>query len=155
MDGYRNVQFAHPGEYAAIRWLNDNVQGTPTMVEAIDGSYKDGSRISARTGIPTVLGWPGHETIWGRSAQEVERREADVRRIYETTDPQEAQQLLESYGVEYVYVGWLEREIYAAPADDDGRFVKFGQFMTAVFSNDEAVIYRMDEAPKPLVRGRR
>jgi YYY domain-containing protein len=150
MDGYANVQFAHPGEYAAIRWLNDNVRGQPLMVEAIDGSYKDGGRISARTGIPTVLGWPGHETIWGRDNAEVARREADVRLIYESEDAEEARQLIEKYDVEYVYVGWLERAIYAAPDGDVRRFGKFDRFMSAVFRNDEVVIYRMTRPPLPL-----
>ncbi len=149
VDGYVNVLRAHPGEHEAIRWLNDNIDGLPVLVEAVDNSYSDGGRISGRTGIPTVLGWPRHERLWGRSDELVSDREEDVRRIYESDDAEEARGLLDDYGVEYVYVGWLEREQY----DPSGaRFDKFAEFMDVVFQNDEVTIYRMAEPDTALAR---
>ncbi len=149
VDGYVNVLRAHPGEYEAIRWLNDNIDGLPVLVEAVDNSYSDGGRISGRTGIPTLLGWPRHERLWGRSDELVSDREEDVRRIYESDDAEEARGLLDDYGVEYVYVGWLEREQY----DPSGaRFDKFAEFMDVVFQNDEVTIYRMAEPDTALAR---
>ena len=42
--------------------LNENVQGTPVIVEASIGAYRgNGSRISIATGLPTVLGWERHQ----------------------------------------------------------------------------------------------
>ncbi|MFQ5459404.1 MAG: hypothetical protein ACE5EL_01280, partial [Anaerolineae bacterium] len=39
-------------------------------------------------------------------------RTADVREMYDTTDLDRAGQLLDSYGVEYVVVGEMERAFY-------------------------------------------
>lgn len=148
VDGYVNVLRARPGEYEAVRWLNDNVDGIPVLLEAVDGSYSEGARISARTGMPTVLGWPGHERIWRGSDEPLAGREEAVRRIYESDDPEEARQLLGEYDVEYVYVGWLEREKYII-------IEKFVQFMDVVFQNDEVTIYRMAGPDTALARGAR
>jgi YYY domain-containing protein len=155
VDGYANILRANPGEYEAVRWLNDNVEGVPIMLEAVDASYGDGARISARTGIPTVLGWPRHETLWGRSDELVSGRENDVRRIYQSNDAEEARRLLEEHGVEYVYVGWLERALYDPDGDGPDRFGKFAEFMDVVFRNDEVTIYRYEEPDTAVARGRR
>ncbi len=153
VDGYVNIQDAHPGEYEALRWLNDNVKGIPVLLEAVDASYGDGARISARTGIPTVLGWPRHETLWGRPDELVASREKDVRRIYESDDSEEARRLLQEHDVEYVYVGWLERAQYDIGREDLDRFDRFAEFMDVVFQNDEVTIYRLREPDAAAVRG--
>jgi len=49
-----------------------------------------------------------------------------------------ATSLLRKYEVEYVYVGWLERQKYG----EEG-LVKFGEFMVPVFENGGVTIYRM------------
>jgi YYY domain-containing protein len=152
MDGYVNILRNHPDEYEAVRWLNDNVAGLPVLAEAVDGSYTDGARISSRTGLPTVLGWPGHERLWRGSDGPLAGREEDVRRLYESEDPAEARQLLNKYGVEYVYVGWLERQQYDPDNTSPGRFQKFAEFMDVVFQNDEVTIYRMAEPQTALAR---
>ncbi|HLA18584.1 MAG TPA: DUF2298 domain-containing protein [Dehalococcoidia bacterium] len=153
VDGYVNVLRDHPGEYEAIGWLNDNVDGIPVLVEAVDKSFSDGARISARTGIPTVLGWPRHEQIWRGSTGPFAGREDAVRRIYESDDPAEARELLHEYGVQYVYVGWLEREMYDPDGISPQRFDKFSRFMDVVFQNEEVTIYRMAETDTALARG--
>jgi uncharacterized membrane protein len=90
--------------------------------------------------LPTVLGWPNHERTWRSSDAPFAGREDDVRRAYETRDPLEARQLLEKYDVEYVYVGYLEREAYG-----EGGLAKFGdpEFMVLEFENDGVTIYRV------------
>lgn len=118
-----------PGDFEAIEWLNQNISDQPTLVEAVGESYTDFARISANTGIPTVLGWPVHEWLWRGSyldplrpetkvqkktggADTVASRVEDVRAFYETNDPQTAQGVIEKYGIEYIYVGQMEREKY-------------------------------------------
>ena len=48
-------------DYGAIRWLQDNVRGSPVVLEAHNEQYSWSSRISNYTGLPTVLGWPWHQ----------------------------------------------------------------------------------------------
>lgn len=56
-------QFAD--DYKVIQWINENVEGSPVIVERNgDGAYQPGSRFATNTGIPTVLGWEHHELQW-------------------------------------------------------------------------------------------
>lgn len=140
LNGLVHVERGRPAEFEAIEYLTDSVSGAPVIVEAVDRSYSDGARISSRTGLPAVLGWPGHESVWRSSDAAFAGREDDVRRIYETMEVSEARQLLDKYGVEYVYVGYLERDIYG-----EAGLAKFREFMTPVFENDGVTIYRLLE----------
>ncbi|TET99115.1 MAG: hypothetical protein E3J29_02970, partial [Dehalococcoidia bacterium] len=118
MNGLVHVQRGDPAEYEAIQWLDRNVEGTPVILEAVGDDFSDYSRVSARTGLPTVMGWPGHELQWRGypSAYTVgpavetpyTDRPDEVATIYTTADIQEAKALLDKYGVKYVYVGRLE-----------------------------------------------
>ena len=56
-----NVQLAP--DYAAIQWIQRNIEGSPVMMEATDGTaYRSiGSRIAMYTGLPTVVAWDWHQ----------------------------------------------------------------------------------------------
>jgi uncharacterized membrane protein len=138
VDGLIHVQVHHPDEYDAIRWLNDNVSGTPVILEAVGDGYTDYARISSRTGLPTVLGWSHHELTWRGSDDLLNGRREDVARAYMSTSPGEAKEVLEKYGVEYVYVGYLEKEAYG-----EAGLAKFSTFMDVAYRNDGVTIYRM------------
>ena len=81
------------------------------MLESVGDDYSafGHARISTFTGLPTVLGWPGHELQWGHDAG---RGAADVARMYERRRGRRARTLLRRYGVRYVVVGPLERTDY-------------------------------------------
>lgn len=150
LNGLAYVQRDDPLEYEAIQWLNRNVAGTPVILEAAEkpGDFTEFSRVSSRTGLPTIIGWMGHEIQWrgypGGDGGESETgtpftaRPDDVELIYNTTDAGRARSLLEAYEVEYVYVGRLERQKY----DEEG-LAKFREFMVPVFENEGVTIYRM------------
>jgi uncharacterized membrane protein len=138
-----------PSEYEALRWLNDNVKGSPVILEAADasGDFQDASLVSSRTGLPTLIGWPCHEAQWrGEScsrgpASSFARRLEDVPRMYATTEVSEAEALVRRYDVSYVYFGRRERERYGQAGQ-----AKFGHFMRTVFQNDAVTIYQMPPA---------
>jgi YYY domain-containing protein len=143
VDGLAYVKTWDPEEYEAIRWIDDNIKGTPTILEAVGDSYSSAGhgRISSRTGLPTLLGWPWHEYRWRGSWGVLGTRREDTERIYTTASVAEAQALLRQYGVTYVYVGPLEKNTYG----EEG-LAKFAQFMEAIFHNDKVTIYRMPQA---------
>ena len=87
--------------------------------------------------MPTVLNWPGHELQWRGSSEPFDGREQDVQTIYETVDTTEAVSLLDKYDVDYVYVGQRERNKYG-----ENGLAKFAEFMTAVFTEGNVVIYK-------------
>jgi YYY domain-containing protein len=131
-----------PDELAAIEWLKENAVGNPIILEATDAVYTHGGRVSALTGLPTLIEWYSHEYLWheGQPAvhEEIGRRIQDVSLIYATTDTHMAQCLLEAYGVEYLFVGLVEREqaeSRAASGDTAAwdALHKFGEFMDVVY----------------------
>lgn len=138
LDGLVLVSFFDRNEYDATIWLRDNVQGTPVVLEAIGESYSSYARISSRTGLPTVLGWPDHEYRWRGSWEPQEDRRQDVELAYETTSLSEAAAVLEKYDVRYVYVGGAERDTYG----EEG-MAKFAQLGEVVYQNPEVTIYRI------------
>jgi uncharacterized membrane protein len=103
------------GDYEMIQWINEHIQGTPTIIEAQTTEYKWGSRISINTGLPTVIGWNWHQRqqrsvldlnqlVWNRSN--------NVAAFYNTTSVDEAWNLIRFYGVNYIILGVQERVTY-------------------------------------------
>jgi uncharacterized membrane protein len=135
LDGTAYLAIQSTADYDAIRWINDSLPAG-VIAEAIGGSYSQYARISTHTGLPTVLGWGGHEVQWRGSAAPQGSRQGDIQRLYETTNWLEASELLDKYGIDYVYVGPLELSTYARLDEE-----KFESFMDKVFDSGEVRIY--------------
>jgi YYY domain-containing protein len=140
LDGLAYIARSNSGEYAAIRWLQDNGKEGEAVLEAIGNSWSPFSRISSSTGLPTVLGWPWHEQQWRGSRELFEGREEDVRMIYDTLDVSEALRLIDKYDIRYVVVGQREKASYGTQG-----LLKFAQFADTVFSQDYVTIYSVRE----------
>jgi YYY domain-containing protein len=132
-----------PGDYAAIEWLRANAPDQVIILEAPGapageyGSYNYSGRISAMTGLPTLLGWGGHQSQWRGNYDEPARREPDIDQLYHTPDIRQVQALLDKYGITYVIVGAFERERYPETG-----LRKFEQFMDVAFERDGTIIYQ-------------
>jgi uncharacterized membrane protein len=129
----------------ATEWLRNHVKGLPTLLEANTqpNLYSWGSRVSIYTGLPTVIGWDWHQKQQ-RSVLPgdiVDKRIQDVRTIYTTTDLAQAKQLLETYGVKYVYLGALERLYYGG--DGLNKFAQASDLFSLVYQNDQVQIYQV------------
>ena len=135
LNGLKFVRDQDPGEYHAIQWLRDDAPWG-RIVEAVGDDYSDFGRVSSSTGLPTVLGWKGHELQWRGSSGPFAGREDDVGRIYQSSDGEEVSRLLEGYGVRYVYLGQRERATYGGDHLDG-----FGCFLRTAFAGDGVIIY--------------
>ncbi|MCP1715750.1 YYY domain-containing protein [Methanocalculus alkaliphilus] len=131
LDGSAWLQEAHPGDAAAITYLR-SLDGDLRIIEAVGEGYSYAGRISSFTGIPTILGWQGHELVW-RSNEDgwYGRRIADVRSIYQ--DPGRSLPLLEEYGITHLIVGPLENERYRVHLPDEGLILVFEADGTLVY----------------------
>ena len=138
LDGLAYARREVADDFAALRWLHDRASINETIMEAIGGQYSSFARVSAWTGIPTVIGWAGHELQWGRDGAELSRRQADIDRAYSSASFEEALSVLREYDVKYVFVGSLERMKYAP----DG-LLKFEMFMDAAFRSGNTAVYRV------------
>ncbi len=104
-------------DYALIRWIQDNVDGSPTIMEmnAAVEYITWGNRVSIYTGLPSVVAWRWHQ-VQQRMVMPggtVERRQADVRAFYDTVDPQTAWTILQRYQVNYVVLTPYEQMLMA------------------------------------------
>lgn len=143
LDGLAYLQQDEPAEYAAITWLRDEApQGR--IVEAVGDDYTRFGNISASTGLPTVLGWKGHELQWRGSSEPFAGREEDIAAIYSGADPVEAQRLLSKYGVRYVYLGSREQERYGVST-----LWQYQDFLKTVFHQDGVIVYEIWNDPGP------
>ncbi len=150
LDGLNYLQSYDPSDYAAIKWLNSHVQGDPIIVEAFDskgGDYSDYGRISALTGLPTLMGWVGHEYQWrvnwlnnAYNANDFYRRGTDINAIYTNTNPGAVFALMNRYNAQYLYVGPLEQSTYPG-----ANLHRFSSFMQTVYSANGVTIYRVPQ----------
>ncbi|GER89597.1 hypothetical protein KDW_37590 [Dictyobacter vulcani] len=148
LDGlnYLKDEGAIPGDYDALRWLNSHISGSPVIVEAVGDDYTGFARISALTGLPTIMGWIGHEYQWRvqwfnsnpDNATDFDRRKTDVSQIYSDPNPQNVLATMKRYHAQYIYVGALEHATYAGAKLD-----RFADFMQVVYHTKDVTIYKV------------
>ena len=143
LDGLAYLKVEEPGEYDAIAWLRDKAP-PGRIVEAVGDDYSRYGNISASTGLPTLLGWKGHELQWRGSSELFAGREEDVAAIYSSGDPDRALRLLNDYGVRYVYLGSRERVAYGVSA-----LPEYDSFLKTVFQRDAVLVYEVWDDPGP------
>lgn len=141
LDATAYLETTFPEDTAAIRWLNDNVTGDPVVLEANGDSYSDYERVSAMTGLPTVLGWYVHEWLWRGDTGALNERAQEVETIYTSTNQEEVKALLEKYQVEYIFVGAREREKYESL--NESMLQSLGN---VVFSDEQSQTYVLQVA---------
>ncbi len=131
-------------DYQGIKWLRENVQGSPAIVEGrTPDLYRWSGRFSIYTGLPTVVGWDWHQRQQrGKFAPMVERRGKEVDQFYNDPDPKQALKFLSRYDVKYVILGQLEK-LYYHPEG----LVKFEGGLDGVleiaYENPDLTIYRV------------
>ena len=130
-------------DFAAITCLSQlaaNVGDSAVVAEgmldpmAYNNQY---GRVSALTGIPTLLGWSNHENQWRGSTYTAARgtRIEDEASLYNTSDWKEVQRVVQKYHITYIYIGPTERQLYAA----GGGLIKFDSLTPVCKSGDVAV----------------
>jgi YYY domain-containing protein len=135
LDGNEYISRYNPDDYLAFNWLATQDYGI--VAEAVGGSYTDYARISTRSGFPTVLGWPGHESQWRGGATEMGSRAADISILYETQSADETLAIIQKYRIQYVYVGNLELIQYKVARE------KFDALFDLIYSNGSVTIYEV------------
>jgi uncharacterized membrane protein len=139
-----------------IRWLQDNVQGSPVIMEGRSRfeEYQWGGRINIHTGLPSLVGWNNHQRQQ-RTLENLDQfiwnRVANVNFFYTTDDVSAAWDVIRHYDIQYIVVSSLERGNYA----DSGGLAKF-DLMTAdgwiepvLVVNDIPVLYRVLRQTSP------
>jgi uncharacterized membrane protein len=130
-------------DYRAIRWMQDNVKGSPVIVEANCSEYRWCTRFTIYTGLPGVVGWNWHQrqqrvlqTLW------VEDRVNEVGNFYNGRDTGSAPEFLKKYNVRYIVVGQLERAAYTSEGLAKFKLLD-GKYWNAVYQDGDTVIYEV------------
>ncbi len=143
--------FSTAEDYRAILWMQENIQGSPVIVEAAPTGvqYAWDSRFSIYTGLPSVVGWQWHEQQQRvYFSGQVIQRGVEVDSFYNTTDINAAVNFLQKYTVRYIIIGQLELGKYT-PSDlaVPNGLAKFEQldgiFWNEVYRDGETVIYEV------------
>jgi YYY domain-containing protein len=148
LDGWRTVVLSD--DYATLNCLSDIVGDNPvTIAEASGGSYDDfmgvtaAGRTGALTGMPTVIGWAGHQGQWRGSSYGVTvgSRPDEIQRLYTDLRLDQVMPILEKYSVDYILYGPVERssEKYGSAGEQ-----KFLEFFDIVCESGDSRIYRVD-----------
>jgi uncharacterized membrane protein len=140
-------EYSFRDEYAALIWMQDNIQGTPVVAEsAAAPEYRSlRNRVPTYTGLPSIIGYNYHQKQQ-RSIlppDTIDRRVSDVNLLFTTIDANQAESLIQRYGVGYVIVGYPERLYYPAQG-----LVKFEQMVTAgrlrvAYRNEHVTLYEV------------
>ena len=138
LDGGAYVTKEHPQDYEAILWFM-NLSGNPVILQAPGELYQWNTAITTFTGLPTVIGWAGHELNWRfPKRSEIDMRWSDAGKIYTSGDVTEAGRLLRKYNVSYVYFGEAEAKRFGNPE----LFEEHPEVFEKVFEYGDAVIYK-------------
>ncbi len=133
-------------DYAGIRWMQDNVTGSPVVLEANVSEYQWGNRYTIYTGLPSVIGWNWHERQQRaiNSSDWVYERIDDVNEFYQTENIERCKELIDQYDIEYIVVGQLESSLFT-----EEQLSKFeaqdGRLWEKVFSYQQTAIYQVIE----------
>jgi YYY domain-containing protein len=154
LDGMLYMDYAHyewhgdmdlSQDYRAIRWMQENVQGSPVIVEAnLRDLYRWGSRFSIYTGLPGVVGWEWHEQQQRTLVPSnwISERIDEINSFYATSDVQAALEFLRKYNVKYIIDGQLEHNQYPGPGLN--KFpAENGILWDEVYRDGDTVIYQV------------
>ncbi len=129
LDGLTTYRERFPDDAAAIDWLLNNTERGDHVLEAYGDDYSDYGRVSAITGLPTAIGWLGHEDQWRGDRELIGPRIEYTEEIYRGQTVAEDEELtedelklrLEFYSIDYIFVGSLERNDFGE--DTAGRLL--------------------------------
>ncbi len=131
-------------DWPLAEWLRRNVEGSPTIVEAVGPSYQWAGRMSVLTGLPSVIGWEFHQVQQRRGyATAVIGRRNDVTAFYTVPDPDAARRFLRTYDVAFVVVGTQE---HALGRDEALVMLDTLPELTGVFRSGRHAIFEVDQA---------
>jgi YYY domain-containing protein len=139
LNGTKYLASLYPNDYKAILWLNKNIKGQPVVLEAQGDSYTDYARVSANTGLPTVLGWTVHEWLWRGTYNVPAPRIEDIKLLYEAPNLLTTKKLIGKYNISYVFIGNLEREKYKKL-----NLEKFNKLGKIIYSSGSTKVYKIN-----------
>ena len=133
-------------DYHAIRWMQENIQGSPVILEGQAYEYRWGNRFTIYTGLPGVVGWNWHQRQQRAVLRNnvVQERVDAVNAFYNSVDLGEIQDFITAYDISYIVLGQLERVFYPGPGLE--KFEDYqGILWEEVYRHEDTIIYKVLE----------
>ena len=131
-------------DHQAIRWMQENIKGSPVIVEANSVEYRWGTRYTIYTGLPGVAGWSWHQRQQRAllPGEWVTNRINEINNFYNETGIENTVKFLRKYNVRYIIVSELEQVQYAP--EGIAKFQQFdGIFWNHVYQYNGVSIYEV------------
>ncbi len=132
-------------DLAAIQCWQQQVQGDNLVVaEAVGGAYNPAfGRVAALTGMPILIGWENHERQWRGATYDAAAgsRAADIRLLYSDVRWDTAREIIQRYGIDYIFYGSSERSTYGTGGEE-----KFQAYLEPVCDTGGSLFYRVTPA---------
>jgi len=138
LDGKRIFWESYSDAMLAAEWLEKAPVGV--MAEAVaeqGGSYTSYNLVSTFSGMPSVLGWVGHEHQWRGGGAEVGTRQQDLKELYSTRKAERVKEIINQYKIRYIVFGNYERDTYRTTDD------LLAELFKPVFSSETLTIYEV------------
>lgn len=151
------------GLWMRDRWRRDEAEGLPQrsgarsrtdspglsgetegfLLEWGSDSYTMAGRFAVLSGVPTYLGWMGHEVQWrgDKFGRDWQQRSTVVELIYGSEDAEEAREVCRNQRIRWVAVGLLERRQFADSPESLRKFDRIGR---VVHREGESALYEID-----------
>lgn len=135
-------------DYHIIRWLQEEVDGTPVIMEGRSAAseYRYNGRIAINTGLPTVLGWNWHQRqqrTLDPLGRIVQQRETNVKYFYESEDIPSVVNLMRYYDIEYIIVSDMELAMYPDGIQKFNRMVEMN-LLSIAYQHGVGLVYQVD-----------
>ena len=102
LDTSAEIEKRHPGSINTIEWINNNTNFNDVIFSGVGEDYKLSSFFSIFTGRQTPLGWPGHENQWRGNEKEINERNIDLLKLFNSKDINEIEDIINKYNISYI-----------------------------------------------------
>jgi uncharacterized membrane protein len=147
LDG--SLSLASQADYDAITCLGQLAGSTTAVVaQGVGNSYEwQYGQVATLAGIPVVINWPGHQSQWRGPTYGAATgsRVQDIERLYTDLRWDVAWEIIERYGIDYVFFGTTERARYGGAGED-----KFRENLETVCDFGTSRVYRVGAAERPV-----
>jgi len=112
LNGLAWLERKDPAALAMINYLKKIESKQANILEAVGESYTEFARVSAFSGMSTILGWRVHEWLWRAGWDGPAARTLEVEKIYTDPTHPESRYYLHWYNIKYIVISSKEREAY-------------------------------------------
>ncbi|MEA3326485.1 MAG: DUF2298 domain-containing protein [Chloroflexota bacterium] len=131
-------------DYHAIQWMQENIDGSPVILEGQAYEYRWGNRFTIYTGLPGVVGWNWHQRQQRAILRNniVQERVDAVNLFYTTEEKAYVLEFIDTYDVSYIVLGQLERIFYPGPGLEKFELYK-DHLWEEVYRSGDTIIYKV------------